>query len=229
MQTTREGYGGEHPQVKRSARAAVTGSVSEMIAGIAAIVLAIIGLAGMMPAVLLSIATIVFGVALLLSGGSIAARYGNIEREVAETEMETIEIGTGVTMEFAGGLAGIVLGILALIGLVPMVLIPCAVIVFGATFILSIGLSNRLSALENYAPGGSAFSRQLTREAVEASSGVQVLVGLAGITLGVLALIGFAPMVLSLVGILTIAVGGSLSSVALTTRLWGALHATGSR
>jgi hypothetical protein len=134
--------------------------------------------------------------------------------------MEAMEIGTGVTTEFAGGLAGIVLGILALIGLVPMVLIPCAVIVFGATFILSSGLTNRLSYIENY-----SRSQQLSREAVEASSGVQVLVGMAGITLGILALIGFAPMVLSLVGILAIAVGGSLSSAALTSRLWNVMHA----
>lgn len=224
MQTTREGYGGEPPQVRRSARAVAAGSVSEMIAGIAAIVLAIIGLAGMIPGMLLAIATIVLGVSLLLSGGSIAARYRTIESEVAESELETMEIGTGVTTEFAGGLAGIVLGILALIGLVPMVLIPCAIIVFGATFVLSSGLTNRLSALENYVPGGTSMSRRLSREAVEASSGVQVLVGLGGITLGILALIGFAPMVLSLVAILALAVGGSLSSVALTTRLRSALH-----
>jgi hypothetical protein len=223
MQTSREGMGGEPPDVRRSARAVAAGSVSEMIAGLAAIILAIIGLAGVFPYMLVAIATIVFGVALMLSGGSIAARYGNIERETAETGMESMEIGTGVTTEFAGGLAGIVLGILALIGLVPLVLIPCAVIVYGATFILSSGLTNRLSAIEYYQ--GRSSARRLTHEAVEASSGVQMLVGLAAITLGILALIGFAPLILSLVAVLAIAVGGSLSSAALTSRMWTAFRA----
>ena len=92
------------------------------------------------------------------------------------------------------------MGILGLLGVVPMVLIPAAMVVFGGTQIFSSGLSSRLNALEvEYNKRQSEFAREIARESGSAVSSIQVMTGLEVITLGLLALVGVAPTILSLV------------------------------
>jgi hypothetical protein len=61
----------------------------------------------------------------------------------------------------------------------------------------------------------------VAQEALSAASFTQVVVGMGAVILGVLAVIGISPMILSLVAML--AVGGSavLSGGALFGRIWG--------
>ena len=59
--------------------AAAYGGFVDALGGIAAIVLAIIGLSGINPEVLLSISTIVFGAALLIQGGAMLGEFAEIE------------------------------------------------------------------------------------------------------------------------------------------------------
>ena len=63
-----------------SREAATYGGFVDALGGIATIVLAIIGLSGVKPDILASIATIVFGAALLIQGGAMLSEF-------AETEM----------------------------------------------------------------------------------------------------------------------------------------------
>lgn len=190
-------------------------SLIEGVTGLAAVALAIIGLAGVFPTVLLSIATIALGAALLFEAGSVSARFSALMSE-AYPQQANYEVGrwTGMTASFLGGAAGIALGILSLLGLAPMTLVPIAVIVFGAALIMDSGVNARLNSLETERSGLMGLSREVARESSAASVGVQVLVGLSGVTLGILALVGISAMILSLIAVLSIGasllLGGSI-------------------
>jgi hypothetical protein len=109
------------------------GLLTEGAAGIAAIVLAILGLAGVSTGVLASITVIVIGVGLLVQGfntGAEQARATPIANRVPE-------FGAEVMVSFIAGVAGIVLGILALIGIRAPDLVPAALIVFGGALLLA--------------------------------------------------------------------------------------------
>ena len=57
---------------------AAYGGFVDAIGGVATIVLAIVGLAGVRPEMMVAIATIVFGIALLIEGGAMLSEYANI-------------------------------------------------------------------------------------------------------------------------------------------------------
>src|SRR5262249_44298677 len=138
---------GEHG--RRTAEVAVTGgSMIEAIAGIAAVVLAIFGLANVLALPLLSVAVIVVGVGLVFAGAAMAVRRTRLLTDTAGFQVSAAEFGGGgMGIEVLAGLAGIVLGVLALIGLVPVVLNAVAALVFGAALLLSSGGTARLSCL----------------------------------------------------------------------------------
>ena len=188
----------------QTARMVESGSLMESIAGLAGIVLAIVGLANVLPQILLPIATIALGAGLVAEGGVIAARFSNLLTATGKEQYQTTELGVGLTSEVVGGIAGIVLGILALIKIEPMILLPVAAIVFGATLIFGTGINSRLNNMQIGQSGGDAHFRAVAREAVSASSGVQMFLGLASIALGILGVIGINPLTLSLVALLCV-------------------------
>ncbi len=202
----------ERGREETGARAAAGGSSGQAIAASGAVALTIIGLAGGAPAILLSIAIIAMGAAFLFEGGGVAARFAEMyeERPGADRASET-EAGGGATVEFLGGSAGVVLGILSLLNVYPEILAPIAVIAFGGTMVMGSGITARLNLL-----AASRFSRQgsdqaMLREAANATAGVDVMAGLGAITLGIISLVGVAPLILSLVGVLTVGFVAMLS------------------
>lgn len=211
------------PERQRSMKAVAGGSITEALCGAGTVVLAIIGLAGALPGYMASIATIVFGVALLAQGGSVAARYQQLLRETVPTEWDTrMELGGGMGAEMLGGAAGVVLGILGLLGLGTSVLIPIAVIVFGGTLLLGSAAAADLSSIS--APVGHERFAHVARQATMAASGTQVLVGVTGVVLGIIALIGIDTATVSLVALLVMGAAGLLTGTALSSRMVGALH-----
>jgi hypothetical protein len=114
------------------------GGFVDAIGGVATIVLAIVGLAGIRPDMMLAIATIVFGVALLVEGGSIMSEYANIifPSGARSAAVENFG-GAGLSAHFLVGAAGIVLGILAVAGMNSVVLVFAALIALGATLVMS--------------------------------------------------------------------------------------------
>ncbi|HEX3474602.1 MAG TPA: hypothetical protein VHT91_06145 [Kofleriaceae bacterium] len=211
---------GEHPaevahEQKISAATLAGGSSLELIGGGAAAVLAIIGLAGTLPFYMTTIATIVVGGALLAHGAAVTARRTDTMRS-AEDRAERIEIGGGAGSEFLGGAGAIVLGILALAGVMPGVLLPVAMIVVGATILLGAPAQPEIARL---APDRDRRMSRITHEAVEGASGGMVLAGLGAIVLGILALIGVGPVsTLVQVSLLAVGVALLLSGSALTAR-----------
>jgi hypothetical protein len=199
----------------------VGSSLGEGIAGIAAVAVAVIGLVNVFPAVLVSVATISIGVALLFEGGTTAARFSELMPEVEGRTDNFVRWG-GMSAGFLAGAAGIALGILSLLGVAPLVLVPIAAIAFGSALVMDSGVNARLAALEIAKSGAEKTTETMIRESATASMSIQVLVGLAAISLGILALVGLAPMVLSLVAMLSIGfenlvtgtlVGGRLATI----------------
>ena len=118
------------------------GLLTEGAAGIAAIVLAVIALAGVSTGALASITTIIIGVALMLQAFNAAAEVGKAHfafaSEAAPTAVDpSMEFGGEIVIYIAAGLTGIILGILGLIGIHTWYLLAAALIVFGAALILS--------------------------------------------------------------------------------------------
>ena len=129
----------ETQEEKKTAEVLFGGSLAETLVAAGAVVLAIIGLVGAFPTLLLSIAAIALGSALLFDGAAFSARFTNLLQETTHNRAESAELSSGTSAESIGGIVGIALGILALLNIFPMVLVPAAVIVFGAALILGAG------------------------------------------------------------------------------------------
>ncbi len=214
----------------RSAELMAGGSLVEAVGGVAGVVLAILGLVltGFLPVYLAAIAVIAVGFAMACEGAAIAGRYSRLLRETGDTPAAEAELGGGMTAEFLGGIAGIVLGILALLQLVPMVLLPVAAIVFGAALLLGCGATARLNHLVVERFCGTTLhvlSRPIATEAVRAASGAQVLVGLGAIVLGILGLVpAFPTLTLALVAFLAAGASLLLSGAALSGKFLSLLR-----
>ena len=97
---------------ERRAEMAMGGSLVAGACGIGTIILAILGLANLAPVTLLGISTLVVGAALLAEGAAIAAKHAvHLEGGWFHGQAFSM-LGSGLTAEFAGGIAGIVMGIL---------------------------------------------------------------------------------------------------------------------
>lgn len=194
------------------------GSIAQAAAAGAAAVLAIIGLAGTSTYLMMSITTIVLGAAFLLREGGIMAQSFRSGR-VARGEVFDEVLGSGLTAATIAGIAGVALGILALVGVVPSILIPAAVIAFGGGLLLdaSMGASMTIAhpqGIATHAPVGT----------VTPGAGGELLVGVGAAALGILALLGLAPVTLSLVALLALGVSTFLVGGAIGTKLVSSSH-----
>lgn len=194
------------------------GSIVEGIGGLTAVVLSILGLGGMRPLNLIPIAVIAVGAALLFGGGALAARYSKFVAYVSD-RTEAAEFGGGVGSEFLVGASGVVLGVLALLGIAPIVLSAVAVIGFGAGLLLSTGATSAVNAISDITPMPYDRHIRYAREAVQGAVGVQALVGIASAILGILALLAISPVTLLLVALLCLGGGVLIAASAVSSRL----------
>lgn len=197
------------------------GSSMEALGGVLAILLAILGLGGIVPMYLAAVAVIALGVAFLAQGGSIAARYTQIVERMGGSMHKSVDLARGITTEFIGGIAGIVFGVLALLGIAPLTMIAVALLTYGATLFLSSDETGRLGELKVLEHADEEKGHQFFHIAAAAAPGGKVLLGLGSMVLGILALVmvGELPLTLALVGLLC--VGGALlfSGTAIAGRL----------
>jgi hypothetical protein len=207
---------------ERSREIVIGGTTISGLLAAAVGILSIVGLAGTYPGWMVTIATIVLGISFLLEGGAIAGRWSGLFREAREERM--VEMGAGITAEAFAGIAGIVLGVLGLLGIVPAVLIPCAAIVLGAALVIGAGANVRVNDLVMTYKQEHPIGRQEAHEAVFAATGLQALIGLGAITLGIIALAGILPLTLSLVAMLIMGVVLLLSNATIAGRMLSVLH-----
>jgi hypothetical protein len=192
--------------------------------GVAVVVLAILGLVHVFPLPLAAIATIVYGVALLFKGTVVASEYSRLLSHLPGSRLDTVELGGGMSLEIMTGIAGIVLGVLAILHLVPETLIAISLIVFGTGAVMGSGVVSRLNALKIEGTGLTEHQSRLAQDMVSAAVGTQILAGIAAIILGILSLTGYYPLTLSLVALLVLGADAILSGSTVLERLAGKLH-----
>ncbi|MDP3552595.1 hypothetical protein [Methylocystis sp.] len=207
------------------------GGLTDAIGGIVTIVLVICGLVGISPPMMVAIATIVFGVALLIQGGAMLSEYAQIVfpggvRSAMPEQMG----GNSLALIFLVGAGGIVLGILSLLGINTALLSPIAIIGFGTALLLGSNAVWRLYVLRrnsalmdtSVAQSQHVGAEMLASEMASGSAGIQALAGLAAIVLGILALAGSpADLTLNLVALLALGAtlvltGSTLSATVLS-------------
>ena len=198
-------------EMKTPAKLVTGASTMAALAGAGAVVLAILGLLGVLPVQLLAIATIVAGGALLVEGLGIATALARLNRFLDGGRYEKAA-GGGVTVEALGGATGVVLGVLALLNIEPLVLLPIAALVFGATFLLGAGAAQEVDQVVSQEMGGGVAI---------GSSGARALVGIGAGVLGILVLagVGDAPIVMTLVAMLAVGAGEFLIGATFGARM----------
>lgn len=205
-------------EVKRSAEFVVGGFSGEAFTASGAVVLAILGLAGILPTQFAAIATIGIAAALLMKAGSVAARFSRLAAETGDTSGAAVELAAGMSTELMAGAAGGVLGVLALIGIVPMTLMAAAAIVFGGALLMGGGESYRVSRLAITRP--QSATDYALRAAAKSSAGAETLVGIGAAVLGILALTtGGTPTMLVLVALLCVAGAQMLTGIVESGRM----------
>jgi len=201
---------------------AAYGGLVDAVGGIATVVLAIIALAGIREDVLMPIAVIVFGAALLIQGGAMLSEFAQVSLPVSFANSEQFGAGNLSTM-FLVGAAGIVLGVLALVGIAAAELIAVSVIAFGAALLLSSNSVRHLYMVRSTAMRSTDLNdgtQLLAGEMASGSAGVQLVAGLAAIVLGILAVTGahaevLIPSALIVLGATVVLSGSTLSGIVL--------------
>lgn len=195
------------------------GFVIEAAAGIAIIVLAIIGLARGDAALMTAVGAIVLGGALLAQGAAISTEYANVREMNMRRNNDSVRIGGGVTVEILGGAAAVVLGILGLLGFRPDILLPVAMIVGGATLVLAADGIERLNVIKARVTNVSELGQEIAKGLATSAVAAQVLAGGAAVVLGILALVMSAHAGLFvLVALLVLGAAATFNGTAFTGR-----------
>jgi len=101
-------------------------------------------------------------------------------------------------------------------------LLAVSAIAVGAGLLMASGSMARLESLIRWEFGRNAESR--ANEMIYASAGSEVIVGVGAIVLGILALVGFDPVTLTLVAILSIGASLLLSGSSVAGRFFTMFH-----
>lgn len=211
-----------------SGEAASYGGFVDALGGIATIVLAIIGLSGVRPEMLVAIAAIVFGAALLIQGGAMLTEFAQIE---ITPDGSAATSGGGLSALFLVGFAGIVLGVLALLGVHGTILTAASAIAFGAALVISSSAVWQLLTSRSVAARFQTRSpalRVVASEVAVGSTGVQAMAGLAVIVLGILAISGVFTVELTLIALLVAGGGIVLTGSTLSGTMTGFMRPTAS-
>ncbi|MGH7074071.1 MAG: hypothetical protein ACREFD_07715 [Stellaceae bacterium] len=199
-------------QEKGSLELETTGSAIEAAAGLAVIVLAIVGLSNHAGGVLMPIAAIILGIALVVQGAAVSIEHSRLLAAASSGTIGTIELGGGVTAEMLAGVSVVILGILGVIGLAPAILIAVVIIIAGAAIIVATANFRRLTILKLRGPGFSETVVEVGQAAAAGAASAQLMIGTAAIVLGILALsIAASAAVLTLVGLLILGAGVVIS------------------
>lgn len=215
---------GPHEQRRRRTTKVIAGaSTTEAIVGAGAAVLAIVGLAGIFPTAMAPIAAIAVGAALLSEGAAAAAQYSELMSRSNGSRYEGASPGAGMSTQMFGGIAGVTLGVLALLGIAPFALLSIAVIVFGASILLGTAAPMQVETMvERH---HEQEPHPVAQQAVQAAEGGRVLVGIASAVLGILVLTGVGdPLTLTLSALLTVGAAEFLGGSTLGARLGMALR-----
>lgn len=196
-------------------------SLGEIGGGIALIVLSILALAKMDPMLLNAIAVILAGIALLIEDGSISTKHADAVSYAPVYGHQTSTAPYGISAGTLAGVSGIVLGILAILGIAAATLTAVAIIVFGAAILFDFATRAQIMALRMANREGSEQSAKLALATASSTNTSAMLVGVALITLGILALAGMTTSILVTVALLSLGAYLVLQNAALAGSLFG--------
>lgn len=201
--------------IEKASRALSAGFAGETLGGIAAVVLAIIGLSGRAPLALSAIAGIVVGAAAMWTAGSVLSQFNRIASGLEAAAVTTIEAGAAFL--FLGGAAGAILSVLSLLGVHAVVMVAAASVLYGLTLFAS-GASTY--SIDLALPWRETRAADLTPSARAGATGLQALAGCAGIVLGIVSLAGINAMAINLVSMLCIGAALSLTGAVIGARFY---------
>lgn len=197
------------------------GGLIDDVGGVATVILAILGLIGFYAPIMVVIATIVFGVALLIRGNGMMSDHAGFSVLFgANSPMFNVSSRSALVLFGAGGIA---LGVLSLLDFDSAVLTPIASIMFGGALILSSVSAWHLHVVNRACARSEESSRDvLANQVVFDSAGIQIFGGFASVLLGVLAVSGarndltFNLVALLILGSALVLKGGGLNAILLS-------------
>jgi hypothetical protein len=189
-----------HEQITASLLAA--GSTVELAGGAAAIVLSVIGLGQAWPLLMAAIATIAAGAALLAHGAAATARWSDLVGSLDGADRGLV--GGGLGLEVVGGASAIVLGVLALAGVMPEGMVAVAALVLGGSLVVAGAVPPQLAFVTS---DRDVELQQRMRTGLVFAAGTLVLCGIAAGLLGILGIIDVgSPVTLALAAMLVVGV-----------------------
>lgn len=201
-----EGQGRPPFSEMRKTEEVVSGSSTWVtVAGLATILLVILSFIGVLRYPMAAVATIVLGAGLLFQGLALSKRRDQLRAELsaAGDTKAADSVGTGMTVEIIAGIIGIVLGVIALFSGAFHSLIAISVIAFGVALITGGPLTTRLDDVNVASARVEGAPLEGSRKVVKTASSLEVIMGIAAVVLGILALIAFTGnIMLLLVGLL---------------------------
>jgi hypothetical protein len=207
---------------QRQTEKIVAGGLSaSALVGCGTLALGVLGLLGVLPAIFLYLSVIAAGVAMVLEAGAFAYRFREVVRALSRTRGEEISVEGGISAEALSGVAAVVLGVLALIGVYSIVLASTAMVVIGAGLALDVIPKARMTSFMQF--NGQRDHILGMDGAVFAGAGGQLLLGLGVLVLGVLALAGVIPLRLDLIAAITAGCAILLGSGAIGYRTFTSL------
>ncbi len=163
-------------------------TVDETVGGLALVVLGILALVGIYPALLTSIATILSGVAVVFMSMGVNREFNNA---LAATGHESLPWEPG---SFSGGtiagIAGIVLGVLAVLDVARPTLIAVSLIVFGAAVFLDFIVTTQTRIMRMTRTGASPGNARMVPPAADNAEMASILFAISLVVLGILAITG---------------------------------------
>jgi hypothetical protein len=203
-------------------------TMSQGLFGGIAVILGIVGLAIFsghpdVPMYLAAIAAIALGLSLISVGASLAASYSQLAARAEASDLAAGGQIGGTTVDMFLGGAVVILGILALLRLVPAVLVPVQVILVGGGMILNGAGAVRLATLETDMAVERTTARRISEELVFSTASVRMIAGIAVVIMGILGVVGTEPMILALSAVLVAGSALLLNSTSLSNRVVGIL------
>lgn len=180
--------------------------VATMPAALALVVLGILALAKIQPLLLVSIAVIVAGVLLATDSAALTQQIATALTARAGEHIDASELPAGLNAGVLGGIAAVVLGILAVLVVAPNVLIAVAAIVLGTAVLFDFTARSQARALRMTTGETPEQVAKLALGAASSTGTAAIFTGIGLITLGILALAGIAVEVLTAVAFLGLGV-----------------------
>lgn len=148
------------------------------------------------------------------------SQYRTPEAAAAFGAAAAASSGDGLAAMFSVGIGGIVLGILAVLGVASFALTAVSAIAFGAALMLSAQSVRRLYAMQaelrRSSVSSSSVREFLAGEMAGGSAGIRFLSGVAAVVLGIIAVSGVHNVVLTLVSLLVVGVTNIISGSTLS-------------